>query len=365
MVDDLFEGLPPPSANPPPPAAAPKPILKSALKRPNPAESTPEETVPEKKKLRFKTTTDASEQQVIEAMQKIASHIKTPAKFSKASKLAIQLIQARSVKDETSDYFFAILEAAMESPTSCTEYDAAPEVLSCIRRDPFDSRHFCVVGLKGFLLSVTVLGETESDVIIKEFQIRTDSTELLKLERDMARGVSGNSSSASVVFPTYVVRFAFSLQWRHILFVTFPRELVVFDLQYETPLFSATLPRGCGEFLDVLPDPNYEFLYCAHLDGKLSTWRRKEGGQVHIMCSMEELMPSIGTSVPSPLVLALVISQSDSTLQNIGKLYSDVPHPPSPLSSPPSAGPRSPLYRALQLPHPPRRRRPAGPHHPP
>ncbi|KAM1742116.1 hypothetical protein ACFX12_012149 [Malus domestica] len=26
---------------------------------------------------------------------------------------------------------------------------------------------------------------------------------------------------------------------------------------------------------------------------------------------------------------------------NIGKLYSDVPHPPSPLSSPPSAGPRS------------------------
>ncbi|KAM1007298.1 hypothetical protein ACFX2A_003970 [Malus domestica] len=52
-------------------------------------------------------------------------------------------------------------------------------------------------------------------------------------------------------------------------------------------------------------------------------------------------MPSIGTSVPSLLVLALVISQSDSTLQNIGKLYADVPHPASPLSSPPSAGPRS------------------------
>ncbi|KAM1529495.1 hypothetical protein ACFX1Z_018697 [Malus domestica] len=195
------------------------------------------------------------------------------------------------------------------------KYDVVPEVLSCIRRDPFDSRHFCV--------------------------IRIDSTELLKLERDMAGGVSRNSSSASAVFPTYAVRFAFSLQWRYIIFVTFPRELVVFDLQYETPLFSATLPGGCGKFLDVLPDPNYEFLYCAHLDGKLSTWRRKEGGQVHIMCSMEELMPSIGTSVPSLLVLALVISQSDSTLQNIGKLHVDVPHPPSPLSSPPSTGPRS------------------------
>ncbi|KAM1052147.1 hypothetical protein ACFX19_034190 [Malus domestica] len=140
MANDLFEGLPPPSANLPPPssselqlrqpppepqkppkprktasfscdsssssspapapapplppAAAPKPIIKPALKRPKPAESIPEETVPEKKRLMFKTMTDASEQQVIEAMQKIASHIKTPAKFSKASKLAIQLIQA-------------------------------------------------------------------------------------------------------------------------------------------------------------------------------------------------------------------------------------------------------------------------------
>ncbi|KAM1046662.1 hypothetical protein PS2_025881 [Malus domestica] len=211
------------------------------------------------------------------------------------------------------------------------KYDAAPEILSCIRRDPFDSRHFCVVGLKGFLLSVTVLGETESDVVIKELQIWTDSTELLKLERDLTGGVSGNSSSASAAFPIYAVRFAFSPQWRHILFVSFPRELVVFDLQYETPLFSATLPRGCGKFLDVLPDPNHEFLYCAHLDGKLSTWRRKEGEQVHIMCSMEELMPSIGTSVPSPSLLALVISQSDSTLQNVSKIYSDdVPHSPFP-----------------------------------
>ncbi|KAM1039032.1 hypothetical protein ACFX13_034363 [Malus domestica] len=141
MANDLFEGLPRPSANLPPPssselqlrqlppepqkppkprktasfscdssssssspapappppfppAAAPKPIIKPALKRPKPAESIPEETVPEKKRLMFKTMTDASEQQVIEAMQKIASHIKTPAKFSKASKLAIQLIQA-------------------------------------------------------------------------------------------------------------------------------------------------------------------------------------------------------------------------------------------------------------------------------
>lgn len=73
------------------------------------------------KSLRFKTTTDASEKQVIEAMQKIASHIKNPTKFGKASKLAIQMIQAGSVKPGTSDHFFAILEAAMSSSTSCTD----------------------------------------------------------------------------------------------------------------------------------------------------------------------------------------------------------------------------------------------------
>lgn len=73
------------------------------------------------KRLRFKTTTDASEKQVLEAMQKIASHIKNPSKVGKASKLAIQLIQAGSVKQGTRDNFFAILEAAMSSPTSCTD----------------------------------------------------------------------------------------------------------------------------------------------------------------------------------------------------------------------------------------------------
>lgn len=69
--------------------------------------------------MRFKTTTDASEKQVIEAMQKIASHIKNPSKFSKASKLAIQLIQAGSVNPATSDQFFAILESSMLSLTAC------------------------------------------------------------------------------------------------------------------------------------------------------------------------------------------------------------------------------------------------------
>ncbi|XP_015579668.2 WD repeat-containing protein 11 isoform X1 [Ricinus communis] len=215
-------------------------------------------------------------------------------------------------------------------PKCFFKYDASPEFLSCIRRDPFDSRHFCAIGLKGLLLSIKVLGETENDIVIKELSIKTDYSELARLERDTTSSNSGGSSPApaSAVFPLYSVKFSFSPQWRHIVFVTFPRELIVFDLQYETALFSTALPRGCSKFLDVLPDPNNELLYCVHLDGKLSIWRRKDGEQLHVMCAIEELMPSIGTSVPSPSVLAVTISQSESILQNVAKLCSDIPNTP-------------------------------------
>lgn len=54
-------------------------------------------------------------------MQKIALHIKNPSKFNKASKLAIQLIQAGSIKEATSEYFFVVLEATMTPLTTCNE----------------------------------------------------------------------------------------------------------------------------------------------------------------------------------------------------------------------------------------------------
>ncbi|KAK9706192.1 hypothetical protein RND81_07G110100 [Saponaria officinalis] len=213
------------------------------------------------------------------------------------------------------------------------KYDAvsSSDFLSCIRRDPYDHRHFVVLGLKGLLLSVKVSGEeSEDDVVIQELQIRTDSSELGKLERDLGTGTSNLSSSlspASAMFPNYPAKCAFSPEWRHVLFVSFPRELVVFDLQYETALFAVSLPRG-GKFMDVLPDPNNELLYSLHLDGKLSTWKRREGEQAYTMCATQELMPSVGSYVPPPSVLAAAICQSDCALQDVNKIYSDVPHTP-------------------------------------
>lgn len=156
------------------------------------------------------------------------------------------------------------------------KYDASPEFLSCIRCDPFDSRHFCVLGLKGFLLSLKLLGITENDVPLKEFQIQTDCSDLQKLEREVVTSSSHSTSPASVVFPLYSANFSFSPHWKHILFAIFPRELVVFDLKYEAALYVIALPRGFAKFVDVFLDPSQEFLYCLHLDGRLSIWRRKE-----------------------------------------------------------------------------------------
>lgn len=156
------------------------------------------------------------------------------------------------------------------------KYDASPEFLSCIRCDPFDSRHFCVLGLKGFLLSLKLLGITENDVPLKEFQIQTDCSDLQKLEREVVASSSHSTSPASTVFPLYSANFSFSPHWKHILFAIFPRELVVFDLKYEAALYVVALPRGYAKFVNVLPDPSQESLYCLHLDGRLSIWRRKE-----------------------------------------------------------------------------------------
>lgn len=156
------------------------------------------------------------------------------------------------------------------------KHDSSPEFISCIRCDPFDSTHFCLLGLKGFLLSVKLFGITENDVTSKEFHIQTDSTDLQKLEREALVSSSSSSHSSTAVFPFYSAKFSFSPHWKHIIFLTFPRELVVFDLQYDATLYVVALPREYAKFVDVLPDPNQEFLYCLHFDCRLSIWRRQE-----------------------------------------------------------------------------------------
>jgi hypothetical protein len=126
--DSLFGGLPPPVApqpnstttsaasraesKPPIPSTSAAPITKRA------GDAKPKEG----KRVRFQPTTmEASSEQVVEAMAKIAIHIGNPGKFSKASKLALQLLQAGSVNLDTADPFFRILKAAMVCPSHATD----------------------------------------------------------------------------------------------------------------------------------------------------------------------------------------------------------------------------------------------------
>ncbi|KAF8685963.1 hypothetical protein HU200_043888 [Digitaria exilis] len=147
-----------------------------------------------------------------------------------------------------------------------------------------------------------------------------DVADLQKLEKEIAAPAPAPALAA---FPQFATRICFSPLWRQILFVTFPRELMVFDLSYSTALSVSPLPRGFGKFSDVMADPDLDLLYCTHIDGKLSIWRRKEGEQVHLLCAVEELMPSIGTIVPPPAVLAATIWHSESIFRNIEKQCQD------------------------------------------
>lgn len=163
-TENLFAGLPAPSSvcqsdqtpkpNPKPngkPPAIPKPVevLRGALKR-DKRPATQEENNTEaggkdaSKRVRFKTTVDASTKQVVDAMQKIAAHIGNPAKFGKASKLALQLVHAGSVNTDTCDHFFDILQVAMSSPSSSHDpalradyhllFTAVQDILDCFNK---------------------------------------------------------------------------------------------------------------------------------------------------------------------------------------------------------------------------------------
>ncbi|KAI5079980.1 hypothetical protein GOP47_0005459 [Adiantum capillus-veneris] len=128
--EGLFSDLPPPraarsnalEAAPPSPQKHPGDPSSQELPlvAPKPAIKRPSETVDHEegpKKVRFKTTLDASAIQVADAMRKIASHIGKASKFSKASKLAMQLLHSGGLNKDTVDLFFDILKASMVSPS--------------------------------------------------------------------------------------------------------------------------------------------------------------------------------------------------------------------------------------------------------
>ncbi|KAG0555763.1 hypothetical protein M758_11G001000 [Ceratodon purpureus] len=125
--DSLFGDLPPPvTAQPIPRTPAPGPergevapsvpsnlSSSTASKR-----SVADDDSHAGKRVRFKPITmEATGEQVVEAMSKIASHIGNPGKFPKASKLALQLLQSGSVTSATADPFFSVLKAAMTRPS--------------------------------------------------------------------------------------------------------------------------------------------------------------------------------------------------------------------------------------------------------
>lgn len=201
-------------------------------------------------------------------------------------------------------------------------FDASPEILGCISCDPFDSRQACVIGLKGVILSIYLGGLLEADITLKRYQLSVAEERTVAAsgkgvgalaDRDPGSKEGGNASGgtfgvqnpALALSPGNNTKCLFSPTSRGILYIMFPREIFVFDLQFGNPLSNVGLPRGCGKLLDLVAVVDGEILYCAHVDGKLTAWKKKENEQLYSLCHMDMLMPSLGTTVPSPMVLSV------------------------------------------------------------
>ncbi|KAL2631416.1 hypothetical protein R1flu_016102 [Riccia fluitans] len=193
------------------------------------------------------------------------------------------------------------------------KYDAGAEYFSCIRCDPFDARQVCVVGLRGLLLSLLVNGISENDVASKHYNVVV-SEERSSGNLGMPSGKEGAPSSASTsagapalaAYPGAVAKAMFSPRTRSLLYLVYSREIIVFDLNFGMTLGTTPMPRGVGKLQDVLAVADHDILYCAHQDGKLSVWVKKEDKQLFSMSFTETLIPLMGTPVPAPTVLAVI-----------------------------------------------------------
>ncbi|KAL2629888.1 hypothetical protein R1flu_014574 [Riccia fluitans] len=126
--NSLFADLPPPAPPTDPSPSNPPRSEPATPRRSSLAYETPSKRSPEKngeggaKRVRFQSNeVEASEEQVLGAVSKIAAHIGNPSKFSKASKLAIQLLQAGIKSSDVADAFYELLRAAMSSLSRATD----------------------------------------------------------------------------------------------------------------------------------------------------------------------------------------------------------------------------------------------------
>lgn len=114
----------------------------------------------------FKTTEEMSTEQVLAALEKITTHIGTPSKFSKASKLALQLLEAGSVHPSTADHFFEVLKAAMSTPVAAVMPDMHSDYRALFVAAHERSKIFSVAQqeqLRVWLLWADVANELQTD----------------------------------------------------------------------------------------------------------------------------------------------------------------------------------------------------------
>ncbi|GLC70526.1 hypothetical protein PLESTF_000996000 [Pleodorina starrii] len=170
----------------------------------------------------------------------------------------------------------------------------APDVWQGLQVDPLDCRSLAVVSGQGGLALVSL-----DDPAAERVGLRT--TRLLGVG-------SGGSFQGGASF----------CATRGLLFLLFPREIIVYDTELGTPVASRPLPPGAPPFSSLLgvygsgvsggtgDEGGCDCLYVGHVDGGVSVFVRQPGElRYQVACAGRLTPPPLRGSKPPPALLAV------------------------------------------------------------
>ncbi|GIM02414.1 hypothetical protein Vretimale_7287, partial [Volvox reticuliferus] len=176
----------------------------------------------------------------------------------------------------------------------------APDVWHGLQVDPLDCRSLAASSSQGGLVLLTL-----GDPAVERVEMRTHRV------APGAGAMSSPSSSSAALYSHFCAT-------RGLLFLLFPREIVVYDTELNTPVASRPLPPGCAPFSAMLgvygsgvsagtgDEGGCDCLYVGHVDGGLSVFVRSPGElRYQLVHSGRLTPPALRGSKQPPTLLAV------------------------------------------------------------
>ncbi|GLI63491.1 hypothetical protein VaNZ11_006473, partial [Volvox africanus] len=176
----------------------------------------------------------------------------------------------------------------------------APDVWQGLQVDPLDCRYLAVSSNQGALELLTLEDPAGGRVEMRTHRLAPGGA-----------ATSSPSHNGVVFYPHFCAT-------RGLLFLLFPREIVVYDTELSTPVASRPLPPGCAPFSAILggygsgvsagtgDEGGCDCLYVGHVDGGLSVFVRSPGElRYQLVHSGRLTPPALRGSKQPPTLLAV------------------------------------------------------------